>query len=147
MRLRQAVGNLVSNAVRHTPEGGRVTLRVYVAGRDASGPYAPGPNASEEGRGTAVTGGGTGGDRGVRHRSGIPADDLPHVFDRFWRAEKSRSRRTGGSGLGLAIVRKLVEAHGGTVEATSTEGEGSTFTLRLPGAGGRPAPDGMTTAF
>ncbi|MFQ6853572.1 HAMP domain-containing sensor histidine kinase [Streptomyces sp. 35M1] len=147
VRLRQAVGNLVSNAVRHTPEGGRVTLRAYVAGRDASGPYAPGPNASEEGRGTAVTGGGTVVIEVTDTGSGIPADDLPHVFDRFWRAEKSRSRRTGGSGLGLAIVRKLVEAHGGTVEATSTEGEGSTFALRLPGAGGCPAPDGMTTAF
>nr|WP_202467710.1 HAMP domain-containing sensor histidine kinase [Streptomyces sp. SID8378] len=147
VRLRQAVGNLVSNAVRHTPEGGRVTLRTYVAGRNASGPYAPGPNASEEGRGTAVTGGGTVVIEVTDTGSGIPADALPHVFDRFWRAEKSRSRRTGGSGLGLAIVRKLVEAHGGTVEATSTEGEGSTFALRLPGAGGCPAPDGMTTAF
>ncbi|MFJ3994972.1 sensor histidine kinase [Streptomyces parvus] len=142
VRLRQAVGNLVSNAVRHTPEGGRVTLRAYVAG-----PYAPGPNASEEDRGTAVTGGGTVVIEVSDTGSGIPADDLPHVFDRFWRAEKSRSRRTGGSGLGLAIVRKLVEAHGGTVEATSTEGEGSTFALRLPGAGPCPAPDGMTTAF
>ncbi|MGW8986422.1 sensor histidine kinase [Streptomyces parvus] len=154
VRLRQAVGNLVSNAVRHTPEGGRVTLRAYVAGRDASGPDAPGPNASEEGRGTAVTGGGTvvtGGGTVVIEvtdtGSGIPADDLPHVFDRFWRAEKSRSRRTGGSGLGLAIVRKLVEAHGGTVEATSTEGEGSTFALRLPAPGNVRPPDGMTTAF
>ncbi|PSK68668.1 two-component sensor histidine kinase [Streptomyces sp. CS149] len=147
VRLRQAVGNLVSNAVRHTPEGGRVTLRAYVAGRDASGPYAPGPNASEEGCGTAVTGGGTVVIEVTDTGSGIPADDLPHVFDRFWRAEKSRSRRTGGSGLGLAIVRKLVEAHGGTAEATSIEGEGSTFALRLPGAGGCPAPDGMTTAF
>ncbi|KAA6202605.1 HAMP domain-containing histidine kinase [Streptomyces parvus] len=147
VRLRQAVGNLVSNAVRHTPEGGRVTLRAYVAGRDASGPHAPGPNASEEGRGTAVAGGGTVVIEVTDTGSGIPADDLPHVFDRFWRAEKSRSRRTGGSGLGLAIVRKLVEAHGGTVEATSTEGKGSTFALQLPGAGGRPAPDGMTTAF
>ncbi|WP_408993128.1 sensor histidine kinase [Streptomyces sp. 1268] len=147
VRLRQAVGNLVSNAVRHTPEGGRVTLRAYVAGQDASGPYAPGPNASEEGRGTAVTGGGTVVIEVTDTGSGIPADDLPHVFDRFWRAEKSRSRRTGGSGLGLAIVRKLVEAHDGTVEATSAEGEGSTFALRLPGAGGCPAPDGMTTAF
>ncbi|WP_239475502.1 HAMP domain-containing sensor histidine kinase [Streptomyces sp. CS131] len=136
VRLRQAVGNLVSNAVRHTPEGGQVTLRAYVAGRDASGPYAPGPNASEEGRGTAVAGGGTVVIEVTDTGSGIPAGDLPHVFDRFWRAEKSRSRRTGGSGLGLAIVRKLVEAHGGTVEATSTEGEGSTFALRLPGAGG-----------
>lgn len=111
VRLRQAVGNLVSNAVRHTPEGGRVTLRAY---------------AAEEGDGTVLV-------EVTDTGSGIPPEDLPHVFDRFWRAEKSRSRRTGGSGLGLAIVRKLVEAHGGTVDATSVEGEGSTFVLRLPG--------------
>ncbi len=54
------------------------------------------------------------------------------MFDRFWRADKSRTRTTGGSGLGLAIVRKLAEAHGGTVTATSRLGHGSTFTLRLP---------------
>ncbi|MFB8218223.1 sensor histidine kinase [Streptomyces anulatus] len=111
VRLRQAVGNLVSNAVRHTPEGGRVTLCAY---------------AHEEGDGTVLV-------EVTDTGSGIPPEDLPHVFDRFWRAEKSRSRRTGGSGLGLAIVRKLVEAHGGTVDATSAEGEGSTFVLRLPG--------------
>ncbi|MFJ6808299.1 sensor histidine kinase [Streptomyces anulatus] len=111
VRLRQAVGNLVSNAVRHTPEGGRVTLRAYV---------------SDEGDGTVLV-------EVADTGSGIPPEDLPHVFDRFWRAEKSRSRRTGGSGLGLAIVRKLVEAHGGTVDAASVEGEGSTFVLRLPG--------------
>ncbi|WP_257135413.1 sensor histidine kinase [Streptomyces sp. rh207] len=111
VRLRQAVGNLVSNAVRHTSEGGRVTLRAY---------------AREEGDGTVLV-------EVTDTGSGIPSDDLPRVFDRFWRAEKSRSRRTGGSGLGLAIVRKLVEAHGGTVDATSVEGEGSTFVLRLPG--------------
>ncbi len=111
VRLRQAVGNLVSNAVRHTPEGGRVTLCAY---------------AHEEGDGTVLV-------EVTDTGSGIPPEDLPHVFDRFWRAEKSRSRRTGGSGLGLAIVRKLVEAHGGTVDATSVEGEGSTFVLRLPG--------------
>lgn len=64
--------------------------------------------------------------------SGIAPEDLPHVFERFWRAEKSRSRRTGGSGLGLSIVRHLVAAHGGTAEARSTPGRGSTFTLRLP---------------
>nr|WP_179893143.1 HAMP domain-containing sensor histidine kinase [Streptomyces sp. b84] len=110
VRLRQAVGNLVSNAVRHTPEGGRVTLRAYV---------------SDEGDGAVLV-------EVADTGSGIPSEDLPHVFDRFWRAEKSRSRRTGGSGLGLAIVRKLVEAHGGTVDATSVEGEGSTFVLRLP---------------
>jgi two-component system, OmpR family, sensor histidine kinase BaeS len=64
--------------------------------------------------------------------SGIAEDDLPHVFDRFWRADKSRSRSTGGSGLGLAIVRTLVEAHGGTVGVTSTTGIGTTFRVRLP---------------
>ncbi|MGW5065741.1 sensor histidine kinase [Streptomyces cyaneofuscatus] len=125
VRLRQAVGNLVSNAVRHTPAGGRVTLRAY---EEAAGRLSEG--AGEVVIEVADTG------------TGIPAGDLRHVFDRFWRAEKSRSRRTGGSGLGLAIVRKLAEAHGGTASATSTEGEGSAFTLRLPASG----PDGMTTA-
>ncbi|MGW3163104.1 sensor histidine kinase [Streptomyces sp. NPDC001142] len=109
VRLRQAIGNLVSNAVRHTPEGGRVALHAYV---------------SEAGDQVVVDVVDTG--------SGIAAGDLPHVFDRFWRAEKSRNRRTGGSGLGLAIVRKLVEAHGGAVDASSVEGQGSVFTLRLP---------------
>ena len=63
---------------------------------------------------------------------GIPAEQQPLVFERFWRAEKSRSRQTGGSGLGLAIVRKLVEAHGGTATVASTPGQGATFTLLLP---------------
>ncbi|MEH0422874.1 sensor histidine kinase [Streptomyces sp. B21-083] len=111
VRLRQAVSNLLSNAVRHTPPGGTVTLRSYV---------------TEAGGELAVEVSDTG--------SGIPAGDLPYVFDRFWRAEKSRNRSTGGSGLGLAIVLKLAEAHGGTVEVASTEGEGATFTLRLPTA-------------
>lgn len=64
--------------------------------------------------------------------SGISDDDLPRVFDRFWRAEKSRCRRTGGSGLGLAIVRQLAEAHGVTVSVTSALGVGTVFTVRLP---------------
>jgi len=63
---------------------------------------------------------------------GISAEDLPRVFDRFWRAEKSRNRDSGGSGLGLAIVRDLAGAHGGTVTAASEPGHGSTFTVRLP---------------
>ncbi|MFI6948508.1 sensor histidine kinase [Streptomyces sp. NPDC050422] len=109
VRLRQAVGNLVSNAVRHTPSGGKVTLCAY---------------GSESGDAVLVDVTDTG--------TGIPAEDLVHVFDRFWRGEKSRSRRTGGSGLGLAIVRKLAEAHGGTATASSVPGEGSVFTLRLP---------------
>jgi two-component system sensor histidine kinase BaeS len=64
--------------------------------------------------------------------SGIDADHLPHVFDRFWRADESRTRGTGGSGLGLAICQQLVEAQGGTISVASTVGEGSTFTIRLP---------------
>ncbi|MHC3814452.1 ATP-binding protein [Streptomyces sp. DT9] len=109
VRLRQAIGNLVSNAVRHTPSGGSVTLRPY---------------GSVSGDAVLVDVTDTG--------SGIPPEDLDHVFDRFWRGEKSRSRRTGGSGLGLAIVRKLTEAHDGTVTAVSVPGQGSVFTLRLP---------------
>jgi two-component system sensor histidine kinase BaeS len=114
VRLRQTVSNLLSNAVRHTPAGGTVTLRRYVTD--------PGDELAVE---VSDTG------------SGIPAGDLPYVFDRFWRAEKSRNRSTGGSGLGLAIVLKLAEAHGGTVDVASTEGEGATFTLRLPTAESR----------
>ncbi|MFF3686356.1 sensor histidine kinase [Streptomyces sp. NPDC002187] len=116
VRLRQAVSNLLSNAVRHTPPGGSVTLRSYV---------------TDSGDGVTVEVSDTG--------SGIPAVDVPHVFDRFWRAEKSRNRSTGGSGLGLAIVLKLAEAHGGTANVVSTEGQGSNFTLWLPAA-----PDGGT---
>ncbi|MEU5697577.1 sensor histidine kinase [Streptomyces aurantiacus] len=120
VRLRQAVSNLLSNAVRHTPPGGRVTLRSYVT-----------ESGSGSGDEVAVEVSDTG--------SGIPEDDVPHVFDRFWRAEKSRNRSTGGSGLGLAIVLKLTEAHGGTASVVSTEGQGSVFTLRLPAAPDRGA--------
>ncbi|MFF1544959.1 sensor histidine kinase [Streptomyces sp. NPDC058291] len=109
VRLRQALGNLVTNAVRHTPPDGTVTL-----------------SARGEGGEVVLTVADTG--------TGIADDDLPHVFERFWRAEKSRSRRTGGSGLGLPIVRQLTDAHGGTAEAASTPGAGSVFTLRLPAA-------------
>jgi len=107
VRLQQIVGNLVTNAVRHTPPDGRIGL-----------------DGRREGTDVLITVTDTG--------AGIAPDDLPHVFDRFWRADKSRSRRTGGSGLGLAIVRKLAEAQGGAVTVTSTPGEGSAFTLRMP---------------
>ncbi len=107
VRLRQALGNLVANAVRYTPAGGEVVVRLFREGPDAV---------------IEVTDTGT----------GIAAEDLPHVFDRFWRADKSRSRSTGGSGLGLAITRHLVEAHGGTVSVTSVLREGSTFRISLP---------------
>lgn len=112
VRMRQALGNLVSNALRHTPADGSVTLAARRDGDDVC---------------LEVTDTGT----------GITPEDLPYVFDRFWRAEKSRSRRTGGSGLGLPIVRHLVAAHGGTAVAASEPGTGSVFTLRLPGAPAR----------
>ncbi|MFF7475280.1 ATP-binding protein [Streptomyces sp. NPDC008092] len=112
VRMRQALGNLVSNAIRHTPADGTVTL-----------------SARHDGDDVVLTVTDTG--------PGIAADDLPHVFERFWRAEKSRSRRTGGSGLGLPIVRHLLAAHDGTAEARSEPGKGAEFTLRLPSA---PAP-------
>jgi two-component system sensor histidine kinase BaeS len=103
VRLRQVVGNLVSNAIRHTAPGGSVTVGV---------------------NGTTIAVRDTG--------SGIAAADLPKIFDRFWRADESRSRATGGSGLGLAIARQLTEAHGGTIEVESEPGRGTTFTIRLP---------------
>ncbi|SEC22678.1 two-component system, OmpR family, sensor histidine kinase BaeS [Nocardioides exalbidus] len=102
VRLRQAVANLVANAVRHTPSGGTVTVR-----------SAPGLVEVED----------TG--------EGIPAADLPHVFDRFRRVDPSRSRVTGGSGLGLAIVRQIVEAHRGTVTLESDPGVRTVATIRL----------------
>ncbi|MFD4788835.1 ATP-binding protein [Streptomyces sp. NPDC058459] len=151
VRLRQMVDNLATNAIRHTPPGGTVTLSASAAVANGGGRSAGGTGA--EGTGGEDTVGGmaevrTGGravpaaqrasgsgyvvitvaDTGV----GIPADELPHVFDRFWRAEKSRDRRSGGSGLGLAIVRRLAEAHGGTLTAVSVPGEGSAFTVQLP---------------
>jgi two-component system, OmpR family, sensor histidine kinase BaeS len=107
-RLRQIAGNLVSNAVRHTPPGGRVTVRARLIA---------GLLVIE----VADTG------------TGIAPDDLPHVFDRFWRADASRARSTGGSGLGLAIARRLAQAHHGEITAASRLGAGSTFTVRLPG--------------
>ncbi|WP_063753238.1 sensor histidine kinase, partial [Streptomyces resistomycificus] len=121
VRMRQALGNLVSNALRHTPADGTVTLAARRDGDDVL---------------LEVT------DTGA----GIAPDDLPHVFDRFWRAEKSRSRRTGGSGLGLPIVRHLVVAHGGTADATSEPGAGSVFTLRLPQPTRQDDPPGRASA-
>lgn len=107
LRLRQVIGNLVGNAVRHTPSGGRISLTCRHLGDEVR----------IEVRDTG---------------SGIAPEDLPHIFDRFWRAEKSRNRRTGGSGLGLSIARKLTEAHGGTITVRSTLAEGTTFTVVVP---------------
>ncbi len=107
VRLRQLLGNLVSNAIRHTPSGGSVTVRT----------------ALRDGR-LVIEVADTG--------SGIAAGDLPKVFERFWRADLSRSRQSGGSGLGLSIARQIARAHGGDLTVTSTPGHGTTFTTDLP---------------
>lgn len=104
-RLRQALGNLVGNAVTHAGS----TVEVAVRGCGASVLLT----VTDDG-------------------PGIAPEHLPHVFDRFYRVDPSRTRGTGGSGLGLAITKHLVEAHGGAVEAASTPGVGSVFTVRLP---------------
>ena len=103
LRIRQVVGNLVSNALRHTPTGGRVTVRVARSGSDATLTVA---------------------DTG----EGMDADAAAHAFDRFW-----RSAGSSGAGLGLAIVRDLVTAHGGSVELHSAQGEGTRVVCRFPG--------------
>ena len=105
--VRQVLGNLVENAVRYTPGGGTVTIFSRV----------------EDG----------GVQLGVRDTgTGIPADHLPRIFERFYRVDPARSRAAGGTGLGLAIVKHLVEAHGGRVYAESTAGQGTTVRAFFP---------------
>jgi signal transduction histidine kinase len=106
-RIGRVLANLVGNALRHTPAGGVVQVR-----------------AARTAEGTAVEVTDTG--------EGIPPEDLPFVFDRFYRGEKSRSRATGGAGLGLAIARSLVEAHGGRIRVESRPGQGTRFVFVLP---------------
>jgi len=106
-RIAQVLTNLLGNALRYTPEGGRVDLRLRT-----------------EQRTVLISVSDTG--------AGIAADDLPHVFDRFYREDKSRSREGGGSGLGLAIARSIVEVHGGRIWAESEIGQGTTIAFTLP---------------
>jgi two-component system sensor histidine kinase BaeS len=105
-RLRQVIGNLIANSLRATPAGGTITL---------SATAAPDPTVTVRDTGT-----------------GIAAADLPHIFDRFWRADPARGRTTGGSGLGLAIARQIVTDHRGHITAHSTPGIGTSITILLP---------------
>ena len=107
-KLTQVFGNLLENALKYTPKGSRIEL----------GARATGENEVE----CFVR------DNGA----GIPAGDLEHIFERFYRVEKGRSRETGGTGLGLSIVKHIVQLHGGRVWAESTEGQGLAILLRLP---------------
>src|SRR6266508_444159 len=106
-RIGRVLNNLISNALRHTPAGGEV--KVY-AGRTGSGVEVIVSDTGE----------------------GIREEDLPHVFESFYRGEKSRSRATGGAGLGLAISRGIVQAHGGEIKVQSEPGQGSQFTFSIP---------------
>jgi signal transduction histidine kinase len=106
-RIGQVLRNLLDNAIAHTPAGGSIIVA-----------------AEKPGDRVKVSVSDTG--------EGIPPEDLPNIFERFYRVDRSRTRATGGSGLGLTIARRLVEAHGGTIEALSEPGKGSLFTFTLP---------------
>lgn len=106
--LRSAVGNLLSNAIRYTPAGGQISVRVSVA--------------DDDGARIAVA------DTGI----GVAPEHIPRLTERFYRVDKSRSRETGGTGLGLAIVKHVVLRHQGRLDVQSLPGEGSTFTIVLP---------------
>lgn len=106
-RLQQVVVNLVANAIKYTPEAGEVAVSVGRYDRTAVLEVS---------------------DNGM----GIPAPALPHVFERFYRADKARSRNSGGAGLGLAIVKAICTAHGAAIKVSSKEGHGSRFTVELP---------------
>lgn len=106
-RISQVLVNLVGNAIAYTPEGGKIDVIVEDAG----------DNVTLLVRDTGI---------------GIPREDLPHVFERFYRVDKARSRRSGGTGLGLAIVKHIIEAHKGTVKVQSELGKGTTFWFTLP---------------
>ncbi len=106
-RLRQAVGNLLSNAARYTPEGGSVRLRLLRDGDEAVIEVA---------------------DSGI----GVADEDRERVFTRFWRADPARARTSGGLGIGLAVVREVVERHGGTVGVHHSDLGGASFVIRIP---------------
>ena len=107
IKLQQVFYNVIDNAIKYTGRGGEVTCTVARNGKLAVIKIA---------------------DTGI----GIPPEHLPHIFDRFYRVDKARSRETGGTGLGLSIVRQTVNLHGGRIYAESTVGKGSVFTIELP---------------
>ncbi|OGQ51944.1 MAG: hypothetical protein A3J24_01870 [Deltaproteobacteria bacterium RIFCSPLOWO2_02_FULL_53_8] len=107
VRIGQLIYNLIDNAIKYTPAQGRVDISVSAEGSQAVVRLS---------------------DTGV----GIAAEDLPYIFDRFYRVDKARTREVGGAGLGLSICKEIVMAHGGTIDAASTAGAGAVFTVRLP---------------
>ena len=106
-RIRQVLNNLLQNAISHTGEKGSINV-----------------SARKQSDEIVVSVSDTG--------EGISSEDLPNIFERFYRVDRSRARATGGSGLGLTIAKRMVEAHGGKITAESEQGKGSTFTFTLP---------------
>ena len=107
VKLEQVIYNVIDNAIKYTQRGGTVDAVAARSGKKAVIRIS---------------------DTGI----GIPAKDLPHIFERFYRVDKARSRVTGGTGLGLSIVKQMIQLHGGTITAASEEGKGTTFTIELP---------------
>jgi two-component system phosphate regulon sensor histidine kinase PhoR len=129
----RVVGNLLHNAIKFTPPGGTVTLTAYaiqVTSHGLAAPLSPMARAPSvtlpEGDWVVVE---------IRDTGiGIPARDLPRIFERFYKVDQARARDEGGTGLGLAIARHIVEGHGGRIWAESAEGQGATFYFTLPGS-------------
>jgi two-component system OmpR family sensor kinase len=111
-RIGQVLGNLVTNAIRYTPSGGQITIVLHEDDKNGDSDIIL--SVADNGE-------------------GIAPEHLPHIFERFYRADKSRARSEGGSGLGLAIVKQMVQSHGGRVWVESEAGKGSTFYVMLPG--------------
>jgi two-component system OmpR family sensor kinase len=133
--LRQVVGNLMSNAMMHTPEGTAIEITIR------SGALGNGHRPKGAGSSMAPPGGHAGGDQAgepavilevTDHGAGLTKEQQEHVFERFYRTDRARSRKAGGTGLGLAIVAAMVSAHNGRAWVNSEPGQGSTFGIALP---------------